>query len=367
MRVYYLTILWVAITALFSQEAKRIEVKDKTLSPNLFDKIPLSSFFIFLSFLGLFLVAGLRWRVGTDYWQYASLYWSYSRVPINELFRLKLSNIGSFGIRTISIISRYTYDDSATMFFLVSLVTIGLCVFHIARTSKTFLYSILLFIFIGSWHGSFNGIRQYMAMAVIFAGSGFIIERKFWKYAIVVFLASLCHTSALVMLPVYFIVRRKVDYKQWFLLVAIGIIMISSYDILFKVSAIILDKQMISTNPYMTKRVNILRVAISWAPLAIYYMVRRVYGKDTESNFYINMLLVNAILRVGTMNSAYLMRIASYTGIFSSLAIPRLLECFDKKSAILLKILILGLYIIFWYIEVSKTPNLYHFKWIFSR
>jgi transmembrane protein EpsG len=207
-------------------------------------------------------------------------------------------------------------------------------------------------------------------MSIIFAGSNFIIKNKFWKYALIVFLAALCHPSALVMLPIYFFIRRRVDYKQWLMLIGIGVIMITSYNLLFKISEIILDKQMMAAIPhipYMTKRVNILRVAVSWAPLFIYYMVREVYSKDPESNFYINMLLINAILRAGTINSAYLMRITSYTGIFSSLAIPRLIECFDKKSSILLKITILGLYIIFWYIEVSKTPNLYHYKWIFSR
>jgi transmembrane protein EpsG len=295
------------------------------------------------------------------------LYPYYSTVPLNDLFSLKISQLNLAGIRSISILSRHIYDDSATMFFLVSFITIGLCVWRIAKSSRMFLFSMLLFIFAGSWHGSFNGIRQHLAMAVIFAGSTFIIQKKFYKYALVVILASLFHSSALVMLPVYFIAIRKPDYKQWLMLAALAVFMVTSYDVLFKISEIVLDKEIAVMSSYMTRRVNLLRVAVSWAPLLLYFMVRKSYKHDAESTFYLNMLIINAMLRIGTMNSAYLMRITGYTGIFTLLALPKLLECFDRRSALLIKFAVVGLYAIFWYVEVSKTPNLYHFKWIFAR
>ena len=40
----------------------------------------------------------------------------------------------------------------------------------------------MLYIFIGAWHGSFNGMRQYLAAAILFSGHRFIKERKFKEY-----------------------------------------------------------------------------------------------------------------------------------------------------------------------------------------
>ncbi|HNS33021.1 MAG TPA: EpsG family protein [bacterium] len=369
MHVYYLTLVFVFVTAFLAQDTRSnpISVAEHAPSANPLQNIKASSMFVFLAFLALFLVAGLRWKVGTDYQQYSQLYWSYSRVPLNELLSLRISNLGLFGIRAISIISRYLYDDPASMFLLASLITIGLSVRHISKSSSMFLFSIMLFIFGGSWHGSFNGMRQSLATAVIFAGSGFMMRREFWKYLLVVLAAVLFHSSAFVMLPIYFIAGRKIDYRQWAMLIAITVFMISSYDVLFKISEILLDKEVAATLPYMTRRVNSLRVAASWAPILLYFMVRKVYGKDAESNFYMNMLIITAMLKVGTMNSAYLMRVTGYTGVFMPLALPKILACFEKRSALLLKLFILGLYAIFWYVEISKTPELRNFRFIFAR
>ena len=368
MHVYYMTIALAFITAFFAQESRNIAVKSTIPTTNHpLQKITAGSLFVFLTFLILFLVAGLRWRVGTDYWQYASLYPYYAKTPVQDFFKLNISQLNLMGIRGLSILSRYLHDDYATMFFLASLVTIGLSVWRIAKSSRMFLFSIMLFIFAGSWHGSFNSVRQSLAIAVIFAGSGFVVRREFWKYLLVVLGASLFHSSALVMLPIYFIAGRKIDYKQWLMLTAITVFMISSYDVLFKISEIILDKEISTAIPYMTRKVNFLRVAASWAPILLYFLARKAYGKDAESNFYMNMLIINAMLKIGTMNSAYLMRISGYTGIYLTLALPKLVACFEKRSAMMLKLFILGLYAIFWYVEISKTPNLYNFKWIFAR
>lgn len=367
MHVYYLTIVLASITALFSQVAKKTTHTPQIPSANPMQKITAGSFFVFLTFLILALVAGLRWEVGADYWQYAKLYPYYSATALKDFFSPRLYQLNIMGIRGISILSKHIYDDPATMFFLSSFITIGLYVWRIAKSSKMFAFSILLYILIGSWHGSFNGVRQFLASAIIFAGSSFIIQKKFYKYALVVILASLFHSSALVMLPVYFIAIRKTDTKQWLLLIAIAVAMITSYDVLFKIAEIALDKDMSVMTPYMARRVNILRVGVSFAPLVLYFLVRGKYKKDPESNFYINMLIVNAALKVGTINSAYLMRVGIYTGAFTILALPKLLECFDKRSALLLKFIIVGLYAIFWYVEVRNVPNLYNFKWIFAK
>lgn len=361
MIVYYITILITAIVAWSAQLSKKRVLKtNSVLSSEITKKKP-GSFFVFLTATILVLVAGLRWGVGTDYNQYAWSYIWYSRSTLSELLQF-----GEMGIRSISVISRYLYDDSATMFFIASILTIGLFVSTIAKNSSMFAFSILLFIFIGSWHGTFNGVRQYLACAVIFAGHRYMVEKRFLKYLLVVGIACLCHVTALIMLPLFFIATRKINFKQVVLLFLIVIVLGFSYDYIFKALEILMNKT-IKMAPYMTTRVNILRVAVTFAPFALLFIRTKNNKMDLDLNFYLNMLIINAALMVATLNSAYLARVGIYTQIYTVVALPKILGRFDKKTAMLIKFVIIACYAVYWYIEVSGNPYLSNFHWIFER
>lgn len=57
--------------------------------------------------------------------------------------------------------------------------------------------------------GSFNTIRQYMAVAIIFFAFRYVIEKKWIRYFIAVGIAVLFHTSAIVGVIIYFYGIRK--------------------------------------------------------------------------------------------------------------------------------------------------------------
>ncbi|SMC98042.1 EpsG family protein [Sporomusa malonica] len=345
MSVYYLTILTTGIAAWIAQLSEQRMLK---------------SFFVFFTAIILALVAGLRWGVGADYFQYALNYSGYSASNLTELVQFEI------GIRVISVVSQYLYDDYATMFFIASLLTIGLFVFTIAKNSNMFVFSILLFIFIGSWNGTFNAVRQFLACAVLFAGHRYIIERNFLKYLLVVGIATAFHVSAIIMLPLFFIAARKVDFKQILLLTFAVIILIFSYDYLFTVAGILKDST-IEMDSYMTTQVSIWRVAVNFAPLGLLLLRTGNDKMITDFNFYLNMLIINAAVMAATMNSAYLARVGIYTTIYTTIALPKILERFDSKTAMILKFIIVSCYAIYWYIEVSANPSLNDFTWIFER
>ena len=69
--------------------------------------------------------------------------------------------------------------------------------------------SIALFVLLGTWQGSFNGVRQYLAAAIIFAGHSLILNRRFKLFLLVVLMAALFHISALVCLAFYFVPLQR--------------------------------------------------------------------------------------------------------------------------------------------------------------
>ena len=319
MIIYYGTIFSVAFFALIADNYRNEE--------NLIqDNNRIYTFFVTIVATILILVAGLRWRVGTDYGNYMNSYWLRKSTWFESLLEFEEPALG-----LIAKIGSFIYDDYASMFFLCSLITVGLYTKTISKYTNWFTVSILLYVFIGAWHGSFNGVRQYLAAAVLFAGHRFIFERKFWKYLFVVLIASLCHTTALIMIPVYFIVGRELNYKTIVLIVVGAIAMSLSYDFLFDIMSEIKGSEQEGYD-YMQTNVSILRVAVAFAPLALGAVLYKQIRVDKETLFYISMTLMNAAFLFATSGSAYLARVGIYTEIYTVLAIPKILKYFNLKG-----------------------------------
>lgn len=360
MGVYYITIISTFCTALMSQvvgkKAKNTLKSDKQRTNNMF--------FVFLTAAILICVAGLRYRTGTDYAQYDSNYSAYLKEWWNALIQYKEPGIG-----IISKVASLIYNDSSTMFFIASAITVGLSVITISKHSNMFAFSILLYILMGNWVGSFNGVRQYLASAIIFAGHRYIVERKFIKYLFVVLVAGAFHVSALVFVLLYFVPLKKLSFIKIASLFAGSILLLVSYGYIFSFVGILTDSNIDveNLNAYAASSVKFLRIAVAFAPLFLYFILKKKSAMKNEEWFYINVIFVNAALMLAASQSAYLARVGIYTNIFLALSLPKLLNLQDKKMGLLIKFLITFLYSIYWYIEVSGGNTLNNFKWIFSQ
>lgn len=309
----------------------------------------------------LITVSGLRWNVGTDYGNYI---FSYSRRK--EEWLISLLNFDEPGIGILAKIGSFIYDDYVSMFFLVAVVTIGLCIWTISKYSNNFPFSILIYIFIGAWHNSFNGIRQYAAAAIIFAGHRYIYERKFFKYLLVILCAMLFHKTAVIMLPIYFIANRRINFKTILILIISVIVIRFSYDYLFGIMSFLKGTDQ-SEYAYMQSNVNPLRIAVTFAPIFVALFIKAKIKMSKEVEFYLNLSLLNAILMFATSGSAYLARVGIYTELFLTLLYPRLLKFFNKDSQKIFTVLVLLFYFIYWHHEVSVRDSLNNFRWIFER
>ena len=353
MSVYDITVLVVVVISLLAQISGKKYKNNKNEI-----RIDYNIFFLIIIGAVLIFVSGFRWQVGTDYYLYSIHYTRY----ITDFWEYILS-LNEPGIAIIAKVSSWFYNDYATMFFLAALITIGLSIRTVVKNTKMLTLSILLYIFIGAWHGSFNGVRQYLAVAVIFAGHRFIIERKFLKYFGVVLLASLFHISALAMIILYFVPLKKLNLKKIGLMVLVTIVAIYSYEYIFDFLESLKGTNLTEYD-YMLREVNILRIAVQIAPLIVYYTLTIKKKLEPEDLFYINMLFVNAAIAIATSDSAYLARFYIYTNIFATISIPRLINFKDKHLTFLLTFVIIILYAMYWYIEIS---SLQEFKWIFNR
>ena len=151
--------------------------------------------YVFYSlFVVLWLFAALRWETGTDWLPY----YKYFKQPSStDLFEI--------GFKWLNLATRAIFDSYT--FFL--LVFVGLYYYFLQkaiRDTTPFIFVALLFFV--AFTGVFP-VRQSLAIVIVFCSYKTIVERKMWNFFAYVLLAALFHQTAIVFLPVYFIVNKR--------------------------------------------------------------------------------------------------------------------------------------------------------------
>ncbi len=317
--------------------------------------------FLFIIIATLTVTAGCRYYVGSDYGTYLVTYeMDYAKSTLAELLNLDEPMLPLMGR-----VSYLLFDSFLSMFLMASLVSVTLVLYSTYKETDDFVFVTMLYIFTGAWTGSFNGIRQYLAIAICFLGRRYIAERKIWKFLLVCALAFLAHKSAIFFILVYFIYSEEFLAIRLIVITAITIIIARNYETLFEIVGWIKEEELV-LNFYSLKSVNLLRILANCAPavLALYYGFTRKLNK--QQIFYAYMLVANAATWIVTSDSAYLARLALYTTIFVPLALSEILKAEEKKYANIMKIGIVALYGIFWFYEVSVQVDLRNFRWVFD-
>ena len=356
--VYFTVLLVVLIMGhLAETNPKSVLLKDRKIFLR-----PDTGAVIILS-LTLILVSGLRYRVGTDYMAYYR-----NRVTNWQTVWYSLITFKEPGIKFLSLLSHTVVDDGESLIFLSALITVGLYCWTIYRYHAMYLISMLLYLFLGDWQGSFNGVRQYLAAAILFAGHRFILDRKLWQYCLVVILASLFHASAAVMILPYFMLSRKPDLTQLALMTVGAVAMRFSYDIIFRLIGAYKGTTMnLEGDAYLTNDVNIFRILVAFIPVAVYVFLCNKDGHTKEQDFYINAAFFNAFSMMAGMGSTYLARVGIYTSAAVSISIGYMFQLIDDQRTRKMVILFLmTIYFIYWFYSL-QGPSLSGFQWIFQR
>ncbi len=353
MTVYFIVVLITIVFSCLAITQQSSISQSNTLTRRTFN----TKLFLGLTATCLIVVAGLRYRVGTDFGFYYNALENYPP-KLWEYIR-KVDEPG-FPI-IASIINLFT-NDGAVFIFVTATITIGMILYVTYKYTDTYVFSSLLFIFTGIWSGSFNGVRQFFAAAIICLGHRFILNKKPWKYLLCVLLAFLFHASAIVMIIPYFISRNKISVKNILILTIGSIVLLNNYELIFSFIGALKDEAIDTTLDYMANQVNILRVVVCIVPAAFCLFLYFKSPKDKEQTFYLNILILYGLLSVIGMNSPYLSRVNIYLLVLLPLAMGKLVVFEDKKLEILAKWVIILLFFLFWYVDIGKE-NTFKFIW----
>lgn len=173
----------------------------------------LKTYLFFISFLILLTLSGIRYDVGVDYLSYKNIY-----IDSRELYGLKEG-----GFILITELFHWLEIPFDFFCFCFSFLTLFLAYKFILKNSPSPFFSILIYYALGNlYFSSFNAIRQSLAIMIFINIIPFILQKKIFKFILLVILtAYFVHASALLLLPIYFFLRRTWRVKSQLLILAI--------------------------------------------------------------------------------------------------------------------------------------------------
>lgn len=115
------------------------------------------------------------------------------------------------GFSVLSILIKCVVGERYELFFAVIALIQGMSVAMVFRKySSNFILALFLFVtttdYLSWMH---NGVRQFTAVALIFAATELMLRKKYVPLIAVILLASTIHGSALLMIPIVFVIQGR--------------------------------------------------------------------------------------------------------------------------------------------------------------
>lgn len=273
------------------------------------------------------------------------------------------------GYETLVVIMRYILGTNSDMFFLTIAAVQGLSMVHVFRKYSTN-YWMCIFLFVAStdymsW--MMNGMRQFLVVAVIFACFRWLLERKYILLILMLLVVSTVHESALLMIPIIFIVQGKAWNMKTVLMLAATMVVVAFIDRFTPIMNDLLQNTNYDTA--LSEEVlsqddgtNAIRVLVYSVP-ALLSLLGLKYVRaadDPVINICVNCSIVTMALYLVSMvtSGIYIGRLPIYTTLQGYIAVPWLINnIFEKRSAQLVSYMMVFMFCAVFYYQMFMVWN----------
>ena len=152
----------------------------------------------------LILICGLRFGIGTDYWNYYKHYVGTSEA----VERIEP------GFRSLISFSSYIKPNNFAFFVLfIAVLSVGLKSIYFSKLENPF-FAILIYLSLFYFPLDFNVIRQGLASALIYFAVEEGKKKHLGRYILLVFIASTFHLASIVFISLYQLCRVRFSIKM---------------------------------------------------------------------------------------------------------------------------------------------------------
>lgn len=207
----------------------------------------------------------------------------------------------------------------------------------IARYSKNAFMSVFLYVNLYLFYLDMNYIRQAIAMSIICFAYGFLQEKKFWRFLLVVAIAACFHLTVIYMIPVYLVCLLKVNSRSLILyLFGLFFYYILSDGLL----SIVLSKfhTEYSGSVFIENGIfffyALFPLLLAAAMVVLSYFIKE---KSRTLNVLIHLTLMMGFWQIVMTKHSLFERFSYYTMLFVVIAVPEAIEAFRKELAVRMK------------------------------
>lgn len=287
----------------------------------------------------------------------------------NELAAYLSTNDKDRGFTILVSLMKSIIGNNETLFlFLIAAFQMFCIVYFFRKYSTNFLLCMFMFVISTdylSW--MFNGMRQFIAVCIILLSFGLVLRKRYIPAVLVILLASTIHASALMMIPLIFVIQgRAWNWKTLLMLASVGaaILLIDPFTVFL--DSVLSETQysgLITNDIWKSDNgTNILRALFYSIPAVLSLIGKRQVDKRNSPivNLCVNCSVCTAALYFLSVFSSgiYIGRLPIYTTLQGYAAMPWLIDhMFTKRSA---KIVTGGLicgYLAFFYYQVFIAWN----------
>lgn len=342
----YFIVLFIVIILAFMSEKVRNNKKIYNL-------------FIILIFLVLVLFAGLRSKVvGTDTGMYVGRFLRLNQdvaTLINNSSRIEI------GYRFLELFAKMISDNYISLLLFIAFVTLYFQIRGIYRLSVNPLISIFVLITFGIYTYVFNGTRQAIAAAIYLYALYYLVKGNFKKYLLWILLAFLFHKSVVLMIPLYFLFRKKFSIKLVALIAVAVILIVMFFQKIVSYGSIINENY----GAYQDieerggKYLTLAYVLLS----SLFIVIRNRIKLNFIENYdiYLNMFLIGTVVFVVVLiTNSYveMTRIAFYFIISSIFIWPIIFKSLKQNEILLILVFFIFVHLTYFYIFLSRMSNL---------
>lgn len=286
---------------------------------------------------------------------------SYRELPIGlgALIKMMPEVKKDQGFTFLSGLIKLIVKDNATIYLgIVAIIQAAALIPIFRKYSSNYIVSIFLFVASTdyvSW--MFNGLRQFTAVTLIFAATGLMLKRKWIPTILIILLASTMHQSALLMIPVIFIVQGKGWNILTLLCLAgtmIAVLFVDQFtDILDNMMQETQYSNMVSDwQEWGDDGTNILRVAVYAVPTILSLIGLRYIRAEGDQliNICTNMSILSTSLYIISMftSGIFIGRLPIYMSLYNYILLPwEIKHMFTKQSQKIVMLAMVGAYLLF--------------------
>lgn len=264
---------------------------------------------------------------------------------------------GFYGL--LSFVKGIIHTDNQGLFFFCSLVTMLLIFYRYYKldiTDKQALF--FTFITFGLYISTMNGVRQWLASAILFFAFPLIEEKKWLKFFCIVLIAYSIHSSSLIFVPLYFIVSKKAWGSTTKRLVLFSVLFVAAYSVVGGYVSRLLentDRFSLYSEQILSKGggANVVRVAVYFLPVILAYFNQERMRNEPHYDIVVNMSVLDALCMLFAVTNWIYARLCIFFDPFILILYTWVLKyCFKPGNMRIVRFAYYGLFLAYFWYEI---------------